>query len=101
MVHGQQMDRAKLVSQVRSERERMQRDRDNDQYARESAEKDRQLTQSEAQEPPADGGEQQPDLIAQLSALLAQRQGNKRYRFERDETGRIVGAQEIQQEGPA
>lgn len=100
MVHGQQMDRAKMVNQVRSERENMQRERENDQYARDSAEKDRQLTRSEAQEPPADEGEQQPDLIAQLSALLSQRQANKRYRFERDETGRIVGAQEVQG-GPA
>lgn len=93
-VHGQQMDRAKLVQQVRSEREGWLRDdrhRDEDRAA---------AALPPAGEPasePVAGGESEPqDMLSQLVAMLSR---ERRVEFIRDpRTNRITGAIERPQE---
>ncbi|HWW46306.1 MAG TPA: hypothetical protein VNZ94_00505 [Xanthobacteraceae bacterium] len=91
MVHGQQMDRAKLVQQVRSEREGWQRD---DRWNAAQA----PVNPQEVIEPPSAAMPEQEevpeqDILSQLMALLSR---ERRVQFIRDpNTGRIVEAVEI------
>ncbi|MCA1458087.1 hypothetical protein I6F35_33680 [Bradyrhizobium sp. BRP22] len=64
MVHGQQMERAQLVNQVRTERENAQRDRVNDDRAQKNVEADRQMKEKESDDA------QIKDLLTQLVSLL-------------------------------
>lgn len=104
LVHGQQMDRAKLVHQVRSEREGFLSNK-------ESVAEDRKLKAKQIEgkaQPKALPAPQDPqqgqetggdgDMMAQLVALLQQKQQPRNFKFVRDpQTNRIVGAEEVQQ----
>lgn len=98
LVHGQQMDRAKMVHQVRSEREGFLHSKEN--VAEDRKLKAKQIEgkalpapqqeQPQEQEPGGDG-----DMMAQLVALLQQKQQPRNFKFVRDpKTNRIVGAEE-------
>ena len=108
LVHGQQMDRAKMVHQVRSEREGFLHNKENVAEDRklkakqiEGKAQPKALPAPEPQEMPQDLG-QEPggdgDMMAQIVALLQQKQQPKNFKFIRDpKTNRIVGAEEIPQ----
>lgn len=98
LIHGQKMDRTKLVTEARTHRENMDRTIDNDKFSRESAEKDRQLQSqppAEAQDAPTqDDGN--GEMLQQLVQLLQQKSQGRQFEFIRDPaTGRISGAREL------
>jgi hypothetical protein len=105
--------RAEMVHRVRSDRENMQRDQENTKFDREMQQKQLQAPQGQGGGAPAEQPEQQQQapqqqpqdegaMIAQLGALLAQRNQPKKYNFIRDpKTGRITGAEEIPVQEPA
>lgn len=97
MIHGQRMDRTKMVQEAKAHRENMDRNLDNDRHSRESADKDRELQQQKPAQKPVEqdnGGE--GDLIQQLVSLLEQKSQGRQFEFIRDpKTDRISGAREL------
>ncbi|WP_213287580.1 hypothetical protein [Bradyrhizobium sp. sGM-13] len=76
LVHGQQMDRAKLVNQVRSERESFQHNKENSAEDRKLKEKQIQAKSEKpaAKEQAPDQHAEIADLLKQVVALLSQNQ---------------------------
>jgi hypothetical protein len=109
LVHGQQLDRAQLVNQVRNEREGVQRERQNDERAQRNTDADRDMRKQEFQAKQSETGgkptkaapapqqSKDDEFAAKLMALLEQRNKPRKFNFIRDpQTNRIVGAEEVQ-----
>lgn len=94
MIHGHHKDRAEMVHSARMDREKLARDRDNDQTNQENVVAEREQRAAEAEAPEREP-DQNEDMLSQLVALLQQKQQGRTFKFQRGPDGRINGATEV------